>query len=371
MDFISVVILLGVFQGIFIGILLLTIKRGNKTANRLLGVLMILFSFSISGFELLRTNLYEKVPYLIGTPPTVIFLFGPFFLIYVKVLTNKQFKFYIKDLLHLIPFILMLIYRLPFFLKPAEEKLMVLQQHGGSMEGFVVQFIQIIHLFTYIFFVKRVIKQHVAKIKTTMSSIDKINLRWINIGTNAFIIIFGMMLIFTLLYFAGVNLYQYYMTILPVMVSLTIIIIGYLGLQQPVIFPQEVNNQKSKRYEKSTLSDQAADKYLSDLINAMEIKKLYLDNSLTLQKLADELDLPSYHLSQIINERLNQNFFDFINSYRVKEAKKLLTDPKGELLTILAVAEEVGFNSKSAFNAAFKKNSGMTPTEFKKNPGKK
>ena len=63
---------------------------------------------------------------------------------------------------------------------------------------------------------------------------------------------------------------------------------------------------------------------------------------------------------------MNQNFFDFINGYRIKEAKRLLVDPKGELLTILAIAEEVGFNSKSSFNTAFKKITGMTPTEYKK-----
>ena len=80
-------------------------------------------------------------------------------------------------------------------------------------------------------------------------------------------------------------------------------------------------------------------------------------------------DVPG--LSQIINERLNKNFFELVNAHRIKEAKKRLLDPDAEPLTILAIAFEVGFNSKSAFNAAFKKYTRMTPTQFREAQGKK
>ena len=99
----------------------------------------------------------------------------------------------------------------------------------------------------------------------------------------------------------------------------------------------------------------------------MSEKKPYLENELTLAKLAEMLSVPQHHLSQILNEKLNQNFFDFVNNYRIQEAKKLLVSPDGGLLTILAIAEEVGFNSKSAFNNAFKKVTNTTPSEFRKN----
>ena len=123
---------------------------------------------------------------------------------------------------------------------------------------------------------------------------------------------------------------------------------------------------KNKKYEWSSLTDEKADDYLNRLKLIMNEDKPYLDSSLTLQKLADIIGISPQHLSQTINERMNQNFFDFVNCYRIKEAKRLLVDPKGELLTILAIAEEVGFNSKSSFNTAFKKITGMTPTEYKK-----
>ena len=92
----------------------------------------------------------------------------------------------------------------------------------------------------------------------------------------------------------------------------------------------------------------------------------YLDGELTLQKLAKALAVSPHHLSQTINEQLNQNFIDFINAYRIEEAKRMLVDPAKKHYSILAVSEEVGFNSKSAFNTAFKKHANMTPSEFRK-----
>ena len=98
----------------------------------------------------------------------------------------------------------------------------------------------------------------------------------------------------------------------------------------------------------------------------MKSDKLYLDRTLTLEKMARKLSIPPLHLSQLINERLNQNFTNFENSYRVDEAKRRLSDPRNDRFTIVAIAEASGFNSKSTFNAAFKKNTNLTPSEFKK-----
>jgi len=97
----------------------------------------------------------------------------------------------------------------------------------------------------------------------------------------------------------------------------------------------------------------------------MEKNKPYLDNELKLLTLAKELDIAPHHLSQVINEHLNLNFFDFVNQYRVEEAKKELT--KGlDNRTLIALAFDVGFNNKASFNNYFKKYTGMTPTHYLK-----
>ena len=98
----------------------------------------------------------------------------------------------------------------------------------------------------------------------------------------------------------------------------------------------------------------------------MEQQKPYRDASLTLVSMAQKLSISVAYLSQIINKSFNQNFNDFINSYRIKESKELLLNPSDGRKNILQIAYEVGFNSKTTFNSAFKKFTGVTPSEFKK-----
>src|SRR6266498_1011760 len=98
----------------------------------------------------------------------------------------------------------------------------------------------------------------------------------------------------------------------------------------------------------------------------MRKEKSYLQSELSLNQLAAELSVKPKILSQIINEKLGQNFFDFINTYRIEEAKRLLVEHEDPKITVLEILYEVGFNSKSSFNTVFKKNTGLTPSDFKK-----
>jgi AraC-like DNA-binding protein len=95
-------------------------------------------------------------------------------------------------------------------------------------------------------------------------------------------------------------------------------------------------------------------------------QKPYLNSSLTIRNLAKQMDLPMRQLSVLINQYLNQHFFDFVNEYRINKAKEILKNPEKKEVTILEILYEVGFNSKSSFNTAFKKHTGLTPTQFRK-----
>lgn len=93
----------------------------------------------------------------------------------------------------------------------------------------------------------------------------------------------------------------------------------------------------------------------------------YLEPSLTIQELANQIEMPVRDLSLLINHHLNQHFFDFVNEYRIQRAMKILKDPTKKELTILEILYEVGFNSKSSFNTAFKKYTNLTPTKYRNN----
>ena len=119
------------------------------------------------------------------------------------------------------------------------------------------------------------------------------------------------------------------------------------------------------KYEYSSLTSDDISEYKEKLLTYLERDKPYSDNELKVQNLAERLGIASYQLSQVINTELQRNFYDLINSYRIEEAQRRLADPGNQHLTILAIAYDVGFNSKSAFNTAFKKYTNMTPSQYK------
>ncbi|MFK7979943.1 MAG: helix-turn-helix domain-containing protein [Saprospiraceae bacterium] len=108
------------------------------------------------------------------------------------------------------------------------------------------------------------------------------------------------------------------------------------------------------------------DKYIKKLEGYMVVHKPHLEPELTLAQLSKQIKIPTHYLSQVINEKLACNFLDFVNRYRIEDAKQKLTDAKYSHYTIISIAYEAGFNAKSTFYAAFKKQTGMTPSQYRK-----
>lgn len=367
MDIIAIIILMGIVQGLFLGTLLILIESPNRRANRFLGILFICFSISISHFFFLRADLYPVFPQLVGVPFPVLFLFGPLFYFYVRILTDGSMTLQPRALLHALPFALTLIFMLPLYLAPAAEKVAFVHRMNdgtGVHMGLVLGAVQVLHISAYLIAVLNQLRSYDQRIRNTKSSIESINLRWLRIGTVNFILVFGMILVFIVIQGLSGNALPAYNVAVPISVSLIIYYMGYAGLRQPGIFsPSE--DLPARRYEKSALTPETKAALAVRLKDHMERERPYLDRDLTLGRLSELLDVPPHHLSQVINESLKMNFFDFINTYRVEEARRLFLDPVKSTYTILAVAEEAGFNSKTAFNTAFKKLTRQTPSEFR------
>jgi YesN/AraC family two-component response regulator len=139
-------------------------------------------------------------------------------------------------------------------------------------------------------------------------------------------------------------------------------IIFYKGLAQPEIFS---GIEEKPKYILSKLTSADAEEYLTKLNSYMNREKPFLSPTLTLKELSGHVSIPVRYLSQIINEYKQQNFYDYISQFRIEEAKKILSDPACSK-TVLEILYQVGFNSKSSFNTAFKKFTGGTPSNFKK-----
>ena len=147
--------------------------------------------------------------------------------------------------------------------------------------------------------------------------------------------------------------------------AVTIFAAGYFALSQPEIFTPPLAKAVARKYEGSSLTSAKADEYLRLLTAVMENDAVYRDENLSLPALAEKVGIPAWHVSQILNERLNKNIYDFVNGFRVEEAKRILRDPRRRDQKILGIAFDTGFASKVAFNRVFKKQTGMTPSEYR------
>ncbi|NIW79837.1 MAG: helix-turn-helix domain-containing protein [Calditrichae bacterium] len=217
--------------------------------------------------------------------------------------------------------------------------------------------IRITHLALYLVLCL-VIYNRFRKGQSDFSSTALRRFSWVKILVLSSLIIWGL---YTWLYFYN---QQWLNQIVPVVISASLYGLGYYGYKFPELFRNIQVKQLNSKYEFSRLSEDDKDLYSSTLVGLMKDEKLYANPDLKLQTLASRLDISPQNLSQIINERFHQNFSEFVNSFRVDEAKRLLVDVAHRHLTIVAIANEVGFNSKSAFNTAFKKFTKQTPSEY-------
>ena len=358
---------IGAIQGLFLSFLLMTSHRGNKRANRVLGVVIFMFTLNLGHVILELTQLYHRYPHLLLLIYPTPFLIAPLILGYVTLLTHPNFKFKKKYLLHFLPFLLNVIFfTVTFYLKSGEYKIQRFEASRTTVTpvDYFWSISHVIYTIPYLIAGVMVIKKHRQRIQNSFSSIDKITLSWLQKFFYIIIIVFVINTILDILYFLNVNRFIGN-PVMGVIVAVVIYSIGYMGWRQPEIFAHGELIEPAEKYKSSPLNREQAERYKKQLIEIMETQKPFLKHSLTIHELADQLNIPAYQLSQIINEHFGKNFFEFINSHRIEEAKRLLTDGKFSHYSILAIAHDAGFKSKSVFNTAFKKHTGMTPSQFR------
>ena len=367
--------ILGAAQAVLFAGALLGTKRGNIHANRVLAALLLSISVLLTWGILSHTRYMLRVPQLAQLHVPFQFLIGPLVFFYVRALLENHSGLGKRDLWHFISSLICVVYLTPFYFQSSEYKLnyLLAAYRSYPTEWHVRTILLMAQALVYlIIIIVSIPALRVRKKDAKAANIDPPDLFWARAWVG----------IFTVIWLAGVFRYAFDYSvqtnlIVPLFFSVFIYVAVYQRLRRPesavkseavdepvVNTPADVT--ATKKYEKSTLTSERSDRYVRRLVETMEKEKLYLDSDLTLQKLAQRLSIHPHHLSQIINERLNQNFFDFINSYRVEEAKKRLIDPSEKHFSIIAIAGEVGFNSKSSFNSVFKKYVNMTPSEWRK-----
>lgn len=360
-----------------LSVLLLT-KKANHTANVLLAVAMFALSLDVFHSAFIMFGYYKDFPHFTGVTYAFTFLYGPIFYLYAKIISTDNHTFNKKYFLHFIPFLIVMLYGFLFvYLRSSEFKLSLIANREKPFGLEFFDYMKPVHGLIYTFLTIQVVRVFNNKIRNSFSNIEQINLNWLKHLTIGLSIIWSIVVVNYIadeISARDINMDHFiYMA-----VSVLVYSIGYLSLRQPRIFDRTekvenkiIDNSKVKTavgtsYKKSGLADSEAEKYLNKLLQIMKNVKPYLNSELTLRDLADKLSISTHNLSEILNTRLNQNFYDFINQYRIEEVKKRLTDIQFKNYSIIAVAFDSGFNSKSAFNTIFKKHTGLTPSQYRR-----
>ena len=366
---------IAVFNAFFFSLLLFQ-KKSRMIHDNILIVWLMYLGLFIGGYSLYSHELFTQFNLLSASFVSLFMLQGVFLYLYSSRLVSKQKRFNKKSLLHLLPFVAFNIYLLvaSFFPDIAHE-IRLENVHTNVHHPLLFQFFLIITLLSgpfYFVLTLDLLKKHDIQIFNNFSSSDNnINLKWLRKLVIVFGVVWTALIIITVIHHVF-NLFSMVFCTDSLFLSLSVfvILIGYFGLKQNVIFENELEQQpaideEKMKYSGSTLKDDEATKYTEQLAEYMLRERPYLNPELTLTQLASDLDITTHHLSQIINEQFKLNFFEYINQFRVEEVKARIKNPKFENYSLLGIALDSGFNSKSAFNRMFKKFTNQTPSQFK------
>jgi AraC-like DNA-binding protein len=320
---------------------------------------------------------------LLGFSEASLFLHGLFFWLYAASLTRPMFKIERRHILHLLPFFLCFIYLLYF--------VHINREPPERARKWLIA-LKLISLLIYALTVIRQIGRHQKNIPTIFSNAEDKLLGWLRFLGWGIIILWSVAAVSLLLELCTtIAIPQFGGIFVNISVSLFIFVMCYFGVRQSRIFfwvpdgiikedltdealaigifPEvkpSVLGKKIGKYLKSGLTAEKSKELYDQVKDLMRIKKLYMDEDLTLFNLAMIMQIHPNHLSQVINMNEQRNFFDFINYYRVEAVKENIVSKRHVNKTLLGIALECGFSSKAAFNRAFKKFTGQTPSEFKR-----
>jgi len=372
MDIIEPVLYIGISQTFFAGLLIAT-KRPYTTPNRLIASFMFMLFFDLI-FAVVKINYLTFYSF-----PFITFTYGPIMFLYMHYMLHPGKKFNFLNLLHFIPFLVFLVISFVFRSDHVFTDITGFFIADSFISLRIVYGISFFLSITiYSIFVFLLLSRHQKKLKNEISyTSGGVTLNWLKIIAISFYATY--VVFFTL---GGLQIFVNFLPFDPyytifIFVAIFSFIYGFYAIKQPEllgvlvsdnfeIIPTVEDEQTQTKYSRSGLKEGEAGRILKKLLTTMEKGKPYLDRDLNIYQLASITGIQKHHITQVLNETYNRNFFTFINEYRVNEVIERMQDPANKHFTILAIAFDSGFNSKSTFNTIFKNMTGHTPSDYKK-----
>ena len=322
---------------------------------------------------------YLQYPHLIRVDWGIPLLFGPLIYLYTLFLTNNTEEWSEKHYFHFFPYLINIVILIPFFIKSGEEKIQILDYFTTSITSGTDNYIYYNYILriaisvigiSYAIGSLDLLKEYKTKLLAEFSDIDKHKLDWLKIILYFFLGLSIIFVITSLFLFNDIYPQFEYNVFYFILIFFLIYGLSYKTLTQPKIVSTAGIVEKPKGNSKDEIKSKKISEQGLRLKQYMVEDKPYLDGELTASQLAQKLNMTRHQLSELLNEEIGTNFYDLINGYRIEEFKKRLQHPDNSNLTLLAIAFDSGFNSKTSFNTIFKKNTGLTPSQFKKSQKK-
>jgi AraC-like DNA-binding protein len=351
--------------GIFIAFILNIRRRTDRVANGLIGLFVLMHSFFLIHTTLYTSNYTLNYPHTLNMSTFLSFMYGPVLYFYFKRIT-QNYSFKKSDLIHVLPTLGFIIVFIPIYSLSAEEKLKVMlgvgQYDPHPYVGYITA-IKVLSLLVYGYFTLQLYRKNA--IKSAIKSPKKVKLQ------RTIMIIHAVYAVSYILYAyifiqendfkSAASSFQF------IAMAFLVLYVGYIAYANPQVLVGTVQTIKKEivKYKNSGLTTSFSTELKEELVKLLEVEKVYRQNSIKLETIADRLGTTRHNASQVINEHFGLNFFELINKYRVEEAMELLKSNKDNL-NIIDIAYEVGYNNKVTFNKSFKRFSNLTPSQFMK-----
>lgn len=351
--------------GFFIAFVLNLRRKTDRVANGLIGLFVLMHSFFLIHTTLYVSNFTYNYPHTLSMSTFLSFMYGPVLYFYYKRIT-ENYTFKKVDLIHLLPTLGFIIVFIPIYSLSAEEKLKVMLGVGQYEPHPYLEYItaiKIISLLVYGFFTFKLYRKNAKKSAKTSPKKVKLQ-RTIMIIHAVYAVSY---ILYAYIFIDNYNFKGAASSFQFVAMSFLVLYVGYIAYANPQVLVGAIQVVKKQvvKYKNSGLTVSFSTELKEELVRLLEVEKVYRQNSIKLETIADRLGTTRHNASQVINEHFGLNFFELINKYRVEEAMELLRSNE-ENLNIIDIAYEVGYNNKVTFNKSFKRFSNLTPSQFMK-----
>lgn len=360
MNYLSVLILSSALQGFFLFFALYRLKRGNTSAHRIISLFALLIAITLVGRFVFTID--SSTPWLLKflyIGDISIFFFGPLLFFYFQKLFQIPLEWKHPKWLHLIPLFIFCCGLIPIVLADAENFERTVTYMNPVFESLEVFAIAL--NFIYLAISNKLMHQFIQSRLQISSELPQLNFYKLLLGIS--VTCLGVWAFTVLMrYFGPVAWHNYWgYQLVWITLSCTVLALGYYVIRHPEAFDTIEIPDLPFSSVKLQFEVEMASIRITEIMND---SKPYLDSKLSLPGLSDLCGLPLHTTSKAINETFRQNFYDFINGYRINEFKRIATHENLKSHTIFALALESGFNSKTAFNTAFKRITGQTPSQY-------